>query len=157
MDDPEQDILRLLQANGRMTNVELAERIALSESPTFRRVKLLEQSGAIRGYVALLDQKQLGLQITAYVSVRMAQQPDDTHHGFHRCVEAEPHIVECHAMSGSYDFLMKVVAVDMEHFADLCMQHILKYPGVQHVESSFSLKPIKSSHQLPVAGAVATV
>ena len=156
MDEIEQQILRLLQANGRMTNVELAERIALSESPTFRRVKLLEQSGAIRGYVGLLDQKRLGLQITAYVSVRMAQQPGDEYHGFHRCVAAEPHIVECHAMSGGYDFLMKVVATDMDHFADLCMQHILKYPGVQHVESAFSLKAIKSSHQLPVAGSVAS-
>ena len=154
MDKIEQQILSLLQADGRMPNVQLAERVGLSESPTFRRVKLLEEAGTIRQYVALLDQQRLGLQITAYVSVRMEKQPDGEQHDFHRCVAEEPHIVECHAMSGAFDFLMKVVARDMDHFADLCMQEILKYPGVQHVESSFSLRAIKSSHELPVELAI---
>ncbi len=150
MDKVDRQILESLQTDGRMRNIELAERIGLSESPTFRRVKLLEEEGMIRGYVALLDQRQLGLQVTAYVSVRMAQQPDRDQHEFHQCVADEPHIIECHAMSGGFDFLMKVVARDMDHFAELCMQEILKYPGVAHVESAFSLKAIKSSHTLPV-------
>lgn len=150
MDKVDRQILESLQTDGRMRNIELAERIGLSESPTFRRVKLLEEKGMIRGYVALLDQRQLGLQVTAYVSVRMAQQPDRDQHEFHQCVADEPHIIECHAMSGGFDFLMKVVARDMDHFAELCMQEILKYPGVAHVESAFSLKAIKSSHTLPV-------
>jgi len=150
MDKVEEQILANLQENGRMSNVQLAELVGLSESPTFRRVKLLEETGMIRRYVALLDQRQLGLQVTAYISVRMEKQPDREQHDFHRCVEAEPHIVECHAMSGAYDFLMKVVARDMDHFSELCMQEILKYPGVAHVESSFSLKAIKSSHALPL-------
>ena len=150
MDRVEQRILERLQIDGRMSNVQLAEIVGLSESPTFRRVKLLEEAGTIRGYVALLDQRKLGLQVTAYVSVRMEKQPDQGRHEFHRCVADEPYIVECHAMSGAFDFLMKVVARDMDHFAELCMQDILKYPGVAHVESSFSLKAIKSSHALPV-------
>ena len=150
MDKVDRQILESLQTDGRMRNIELAERIGLSESPTFRRVKLLEEEGMIRGYVALLDQRQLGLQVTAYVSVRMAQQPDRDQHEFHQCVADEPHIIECHAMSGGFDFLMKVVARDMDHFAELCMQEILKYPGVAHVESAFSLKAIKSSPTLPV-------
>lgn len=150
MDRIEQKILQSMQADGRLPNVQLAEIVGLSESPTFRRVKLLEQSGVIRKYVALLDQRKLGLQVTAYVSVRMERQPDEEQHGFHQCVAEEPHIIECHAMSGAYDFLMKVVARDMDHFAELCMQDILKYPGVAHVESSFSLKAIKQSHELPV-------
>ena len=150
MDKIEQQLLEALQADGRMANVALAERVGLSESPTFRRVKLLEEAGVIRGYIALLDQRLLGLQVTAYVSVRMEKQPDEDQHEFHRCVETEPHIVECHAMSGAYDFLMKVVAKDMEHFSELCMQKILKYPGVHHVESAFSLKAIKSSQALPI-------
>ena len=150
MDKTEQKILALLQRDGRMTNVQLAEQVGLSESPTFRRVKQLEENGTIRQYVALLDQRQLGLQVTAYVSVRMEIQPDRETHEFHQCVTDEPHIVECHAMSGAYDFLMKVVARDMDHFAELCMQEILKFPGVAHVESSFSLQAVKSSHALPV-------
>jgi Lrp/AsnC family leucine-responsive transcriptional regulator len=150
MDRVEQRILEHLQVDGRMSNVQLAEIVGLSESPTFRRVKLLEEAGTIRGYVALLDQRKLGLQVTAYVSVRMEKQPDRDRHGFHRRVADEPYIVECHAMSGAFDFLMKVVARDMDHFAELCMQEILNFPGVAHVESSFSLKAIKSSHALPV-------
>lgn len=150
MDRIEQQILECLQVDGRMSNVQLAEIVGLSESPTFRRVKLLEETGMIRGYVALLDQRQLGLQVTAYVSVRMEKQPDRDRHEFHLCVADEPYIVECHAMSGGFDFLMKVVARDMDHFAELCMQEILKFPGVAHVESSFSMKAFKSSHALPV-------
>jgi len=151
MDKIDQQLLSSLQNNGRTSNVQLAEVVGLSESPTFRRVKLLEDAGVIRRYVGLLDQRQLGLQVTAYVSVRMEKQPEEEQDEFHQCVAEEPHIIECHAMSGAYDFLMKVVARDMDHFAELCMQEILKYPGVAHVESSFSLKAIKSSHALPVS------
>ena len=150
MDKIEKQILTCLQHDGRMPNVQLAETIGLSESPTFRRVKLLEESGMIRRYVALLDQRQLGFQVTAFVSVRMEKQPDRGQHEFHQCVADEDHIIECHAMSGAFDFLMKVVARDIDHFAELCMQEILKYPGVAHVESSFSLRDVKSSHALPV-------
>ncbi len=150
MDNTERQILLALQQDGRMPNVQLAERVGLSESPTFRRVKQLEASGVIQEYVALLDQRKLGLQVTAYVSVRMDKQPDRDQHEFHQCVADEPHIVECHAMSGAYDFVMKVVARDMDHFAELCMQEILKYPGVAHVESAFSLQVVKYSHALPV-------
>lgn len=151
MDKTEREILRTLQRDGRLTNVQLAERIGLSESPTLRRVRQLEEDGAIQRYVALLDQRRLGLAVTAYVSVRMAKQPDGQHDEFHRSVSEESHIVECHAMSGSFDFLLKVVARDIDHFAELCMQEILTYPGVHQVESAFSLKEIKHSHALPVA------
>ena len=150
MDQTEKRILEALQTDGRLPNVQLAELVGLSESPTFRRVKMLEENGTIQGYVALLDQRKLGLTVTAYVSVRMAKQPGGTHDEFHQCVQNEPHIIECHAMSGSFDFLMKVVARDMDHFAELSMQSILNYPGVDHIESSFSLKEIKNSRAMPV-------
>lgn len=150
MDKLDQKILNALQLDGRLPNVQLADQIGLSESPTFRRVKQLEEAGIVRQYVALLDQRQLGLQVTAFVSVRMAKQPDKEQSEFHERVDNEPHIIECHAMSGSSDFLMKVVAKDMDHFSEICMQRILKFPGVDHVESSFSLKAVKSSHALPI-------
>lgn len=138
-----------MQDNGKISNVQLAEQIGLSESPTFRRVKQLEDQGVIQKYVALLEPRALGLQVTAFVSVRMDRQPNDDWSEFHARVSEEAHIIECHAMSGAFDFLMKVVARDMDHFADLVMQEILKYPGVAHVESAFSLRPIKQSHKLP--------
>ena len=147
----EQSILSHLQADGRMSNVELAERIGLSESPTLRRVKQLEEDGVIQRYAAIVDQRKIGLEVTAYVHVVMEKQPDSATDAFHEAVLAEPHIVECHAMSGSHDYLMKVVARSMDHFSDICMQRILKFPGVQHVESNFSLRTIKHSQVLPPA------
>jgi len=149
MDQTEKQILALLQKDGRLSNVSLADQIGLSESPTFRRVKQLEESGYISGYAALVDQRLLGLEVTAFVQVTMERQPDSATESFHACVGAEDHIIECHAMSGSHDYLMKVVARNIEHFSEICMQKILKFPGVQHVESSFSMKEIKHSRVLP--------
>ena len=149
MDATEKAILRLLQEDGRLSNAALADQVGLSESPTYRRVKQLEEQGVITGYSAVADQRKLGLEVTAFVQVTMERQPDSATESFHACVAAEEHIVECHAMSGSHDYLMKVVARNMDHFSALCMEQILKYPGVQHVESSFSLRPIKLSRVLP--------
>ena len=149
LDDRERQILRALQLDGRLTNVELAEKVGLSESPCFRRVKQLEQAGVITGYCAIVDQRQLGLLVTAYVQVIMEKQTDTSTRRFAECVLAEEHIMECYAMSGSHDYLMKVVAHSIDHFSELCMQRILKFPGVKSVESSFNLKAIKLSRVLP--------
>jgi Lrp/AsnC family leucine-responsive transcriptional regulator len=148
-DPTERQILRLLQQDGRMSNVALAERVGLSESPCFRRVKRLEEAGVIAGYAALVDQRKLGLDVTAWVQVTMEKQPADATDAFVAAVQAEDHIVECHAMSGSQDYLMKVVARSIDHFSELCMDRILKFPGVMHVESAFSLKEIKHARVLP--------
>ena len=149
MDQTEKRILALLQKDGRLSNVALADQIGLSESPTFRRVKQLEDSGFLTGNAAPVDQRMMGLEVTAFVQVTMERQPDSATESFHACVGEEDHIIECHAMSGSHDYLMKVVARNIEHFSEICMQKILKFPGVQHVESSFSMKEIKQSRLLP--------
>ncbi len=145
----ERQILTELQRHGRQSNVELADRVGLSESPCFRRVRNLEQDGVIQGYAAKVDQRALGLTVTAYVHLTLekglARRTE-----FHRRVQDEPHIVECHAMSGTHDYLMKVVARDMDHFSELVMRDILGYPGVSNLESSFSLSEIKRSGPLPV-------
>lgn len=150
LDRKERDILQVLQTEGRISNVELADRVGLSESPCFRRVKRLEESGLIQGYAARLDQRQLGLQVTAFVQVSLDQQDDRKQRDFLTRVEAEEHIVECHAMSGSHDFLLKVLAYSMDHFSELSMQRILKFPGVKNMESNFSLMAIKQSAAMPV-------
>lgn len=150
LDRKEREILQLLQTDGRISNVELAERVGLSESPCFRRVKRLEESGLIRGYTANLDQRQLGLQVTAFVQVSLDKRDDRKQRDFLARVEAEEHIVECHAMSGSADFLLKVLAYSMDHFSELSMQRILKFPGVKNMESTFSLMAIKQSQAMPL-------
>ena len=151
LDRIECDILRTLQADGRISNVDLAERVGLSESPCFRRVKQLESANVIRGYSARLDQRALGLQVTAFVLVNLEKQDDSKQKGFLAAVEAEEHIVECHAMSGSHDYLLKVVARSMDHFSELSMERILKFPGVTNIESNFSLRAVKENIGLPVS------
>jgi len=152
-DRAEKEILRTLQSEGRISNVDLAERVGLSESPCFRRVKQLETSGVIQSYTARLDQRALGLQVTAFVQVSLGQHNAERQAGFLAAVAAEEHVVECHAMSGSHDFLLKVLAYSMDHFSELSMQRILKFPGVESIESNFSLQEIKHSQVLPIPGA----
>jgi Lrp/AsnC family leucine-responsive transcriptional regulator len=149
-DAAEREILLTLQGDGRISNVDLAERVGLSESPCFRRVKKLEDGGVIRGYRADLNRQELGLQVTAFVLVSLDQQDDTKQRAFLDCVDREAHIVECHAMSGSYDYLLKVLAYSMEHFSELAMSGILKYPAVKSIESNFSLQAVKESAILPV-------
>ena len=150
LDNAESALLRVLQNRGRMSNVELAELVGLSESPCFRRVKSLEERGVISGYRAQLDQRALGLQVTAFVLLNLEKQDDRKQRAFLASVEAEEHIVECHAMSGSHDYLLKVVARSMEHFSHLSMERILKFPGVTNIESNFSLLAVKENAGLPI-------
>jgi Lrp/AsnC family leucine-responsive transcriptional regulator len=149
-DSRDKAILEALQVNGRMSNVELAERVGLSESPCYRRVRALEESGVIASYRATLDRGKLGLQVTAFVLVTVENQDDRMLGAFIEAVEAEACIVECHAMSGSHDFLLKTVTRSMEHFSELAMQHILKLPGVKNIESNFSLRVVKENGPLPI-------
>ena len=149
-DRAETTILSSLQANGRITNAQLAEQVGLSESPCLRRVRSLEERGVISGYRAQLDQRAIGLPVTVFVQVQLEKHDDRKSRDFLNSVEAEPYIVECHAMSGAYDYLLKVVARSMDHFSALAMDGILRFPGVTDIESSFSLKTIKQDAPLPV-------
>jgi len=150
LDSAERKILRILQTEGRISNVDLANRVGLSESPCFRRVKALEESGVIQGYGARLNQRALELQVTAFVQVSLDKQDDKKQRDFIAKVEAEEHIVECHVMSGSHDFLLKVVARNIEHFSELSIQGILRFPGVRNIESNFALQALKAASPLPI-------
>jgi len=144
-------ILSALQRDGRISNVELAEHIGMSESPCLRRVRQLEGNGLIAGYGAKLDQRKLGLPVTAYVHVSIDKQDDALREAFIAKVMAEDHIVECHTLTGAADFLLKVVARSIDHFSDLAMKGILKWPGVRDLQSQFSLQVIKAGGPLPVS------
>jgi len=149
LDRAEVDILSTLQIDGKISNVDLAEKVGLSESPCFRRVRAMEEGGVIAGYRARLNQRAVGLQVTAFVLISL-DKDDKKQQAFMAQVEAEEHIVECHAMSGSHDYLLKVVARNMDHFSELSMQRILKFSGVRNIESNFSLLAVKEDGALPV-------
>ena len=146
-----QRILTALQEDGRLPVVTVAERVGLSDAACLRRIRKLEREGVIQSYATVVDRHALGLSVVAFVLVTLEKQPSANTDDFHERVCEEPHVVECHAMSGAHDYLMKVVARDMDHFSELVMRRILRFPGVRHVESSFSLSEIKHSQTLPVA------
>ena len=149
LDRTDRRILAALQERGRMPNVELAGLVGLSESPCFRRVRNLERRGVIRGYAAAVDPRALDLKVTAFVLVTLEKQSEARTGKLYDRIRGEPHILECHAMSGRHDLILKVVARDIDHFSELVMRGILRYPGVLHVESSFSMSEIKDSPVLP--------
>lgn len=143
-------ILELMQHNGRLSNQELAERVSLSPSPCLRRIRRLEELGVIRGYVALLDPKKLGLGLLAYVSIKLEKRGKMPMDEFKARVQTWPEVVACYAMTGEMDYLLRVYVGDLEHFSRFVMDQLLKQPGVVDVKSSFALERIKDTTALPL-------
>jgi Lrp/AsnC family leucine-responsive transcriptional regulator len=150
LDRTDRRILELLQRDGRLANVELAERIALSPSPCLRRVRALEEAGVIREYVALLDPARVGLGLLAYVNVKLekrGQMPSDE---FRRAVAGWPEVVACYSMTGDMDYLLRVQVEDLDHYTRFMMDRLLKQSGVIDVKSNFVLERIKDTTALPL-------
>jgi DNA-binding Lrp family transcriptional regulator len=143
-------ILEHLQKHGRATTIELSEAVALSPSPCHRRQKLLEESGVIQRYVALLDQEKAGLPVNAFVSVKLATHSDDVLAGFERAVSACPEVMEVYEMTGARDYLMRIVAADLATFEAFLRGVIMRIPGVQSVETAMALKRVVYRTNLPV-------
>ncbi len=145
-------ILQALQANGRATYDELAQAVGLSASATLRRVKRLEESGVISGYVALVDPGRVGLPLTAYISVRLAKtsatrNPVDE---FAAAVQTWPEVVECAALTGEMDYLLRVLVRDMAHHSRFIMDQLLRHPSVMDCKTSFQLRRLKGTTAVPL-------
>lgn len=143
-------LLEALQDEGRLTNAELAERVALSPSPCWRRLKRLETEGVIRGYQAQLDRRKLGLGVLAFVSILLDNHSEKIAREFEAGVAAIPEIISCHNVSGHFDFLLQVVAEDLDRFSYLVLHRVRTLPGVKEINTSFSLKEVKATSQLPL-------
>lgn len=150
IDHTDQAILLALQRDARHTAAELAELVSLSPSPCWRRVRQLEEGGLIEGYHARLSRKHLGFGVTGFVHLQMANHTADVSAAFEREVVALPQVVACHNLSGHYDYLLEVIATDLEAFAHLVRGTIRCLPGVREISSSFSLKEVKPAGSLPV-------
>ncbi|MBW8728706.1 MAG: Lrp/AsnC family transcriptional regulator [Inquilinus limosus] len=143
-------ILRELQADGRLTNVELADRAGLSPSPCLRRVKALENAGIIRGYHAALDREALGLGLTVFVGVKVMHRPAEQTPTFWEAVQTLPEVITCHLVSGEADFLLQVVVPDLAGYERFLLGTLLKLPGVTDVRSNFAIKAVKPDTRLPL-------
>ncbi|EAU45747.1 Lrp/AsnC family transcriptional regulator [Salipiger bermudensis] len=150
LDDIDHRILRVLQKQGRMSNAELSEQVHLSASACHRRVQRLESEGIIRGYVALLDARRMGMPTTVFVEITLSAQADEVLEAFEKAVSRIPDVLECHLMAGSADYILKVVAEDTEDFARIHRQHLTRLPGVAQMQSSFALRTVFKTTALPV-------
>lgn len=150
LDQIDGSILKELQRDGRQTNVTLAERIGLSPTPCHRRVRRLEADGFIEGYGALLNRRKVGLGLTAFVSIGIGAHNDENAAAFEAAIQRCPEVVACHVVTGDADFLLEVVAPDLETYSNFVLNTLLKLPGVNDVRSSFSMKAVKTPSVLPV-------
>ena len=154
LDAIDRRILRALQRDGRVTYDVLAQEVGLSPSAALRRVKRLEESGAIGAYVALLVPDRIGLPLTAYLNVRLEKHTERHKRNpmdlFRAAVQTWPEVVECAALTGEMDYLLRVVVEDMAHYSRFVMDTLLKHPSVQDCKTSFVLDRVKNTTALPV-------
>ncbi len=146
----DQRILGTLQADGRLSNVDLAERVGLSPSPCLRRVKHLEDAGMIDGYRAVLNRKAVGLGLTVFVEMKVGKHSRDNAAMLQEALKAIPEVVSCHMVSGASDFLAEVVVPDLEAYERLMTDKILTLETVEDVRSNFAIRTIKSNGPLPL-------
>lgn len=142
-DEFDQKILRELQADARLPNNELAERIGLSPSPCLRRVRRLEETGVIRGYTALVDPAAFGWTMTAIATIRLSQQNEDEIVMFEQAVQEWDEVLECHLVTGSRDYMLKVAASDLGDYERFIKQKIARLKCVASIETSLVMSTIK--------------
>jgi Lrp/AsnC family transcriptional regulator, leucine-responsive regulatory protein len=150
LDRTDARILEQLQRDGRMSHIELAERVGLSPTPCTRRVRRLEKAGIIRGYAAILDPKRVGQNVAAYIQIKLERHTDDVIERFRRTLDERPEVVAAHAMTGEMDFLLQVVVPDLDALGRFTLHQLLKLPGVRDVRSSLVLETLKASTRVPI-------
>jgi Lrp/AsnC family leucine-responsive transcriptional regulator len=154
LDAIDRRILRALQADGRLTYDVLAAQVGLSASATLRRVKRLEETGVIAGYVALVPPERVGLGLTAYLNVRLEKHSEVHKRNpmdlFRASVQTWPEVVECAALTGEMDYLLRVMVQDMAHYTRFVMETLLKHPSVEDCKTSFVLDRVKNTTAVPL-------
>ncbi|MBV8888682.1 MAG: Lrp/AsnC family transcriptional regulator [Alphaproteobacteria bacterium] len=149
-------ILQNLQANGRMTNVELARRVGISAPPCLRRVRALEEAGLIRGYHADLTPEPLGFGVTVFAQVGLASQAEADLQAFERLVGGWPQVREAYMLAGETDFLLKIVSPDWDSYQRFLSAQLTSAPNVSHVKSALMLRVSKYQPGPPLAEAIGT-
>jgi Lrp/AsnC family leucine-responsive transcriptional regulator len=149
LDAIDRKIIRTLQQDARLTNQDLADRVGLSPSPCLRRVRKLEADGILAGYTALVDQEKFGYPINVFVNIRLEKPSADSIEDFEREIGAIDEVVECYLMTGSRDYLLRVVSQDLKSYEALVRDRLTAIPGVLSLESSFAFGQVKRTNILP--------
>jgi DNA-binding Lrp family transcriptional regulator len=142
LDRIDRSILMELLRDARITHVALAEKVGLSSTSCARRIRALEEAGIVAGHQAVLDTKRLGLSTTVIVRITLKSQAEETLDAFERAISACPCVVRCFLMSGTDDYLVTVVARDIEDFEDIHRRQLSRLPGVARIESSFAIREV---------------
>jgi Lrp/AsnC family leucine-responsive transcriptional regulator len=150
LDAIDRRIVAALQADGRLSNTDLAQRVGLSPSPCLRRVSRLEREGYIEGYRAVLRRDQIGLGLTVFVGVRIEGHANDKALEFEEAVVAFPEVVACHMVSGEADYLLEVVVPDLDHYRSFLIGKLLELPIVREVRSNIAIQSLKAGAVLPL-------
>jgi Lrp/AsnC family leucine-responsive transcriptional regulator len=150
LDDIDCRIIAALQADGRLSNVDLADRVGLSPSPCLRRVGRLERDGYIETYRAVLGRKRIGLGLTVFVGVKIDGHADQRATAFEEAVVATPEVIACHMVAGEADYLLEVVVSDLEHYQRVLLGKLLNLPIVKEVRSNIAIQTLKAAAPLPL-------
>ena len=151
LDRIDRKILAELQTDGRLSLAELAVRVGLSASPCLRRVRALEEAGVIARYVAVLDQRAVGLPVSVFISVKLEKQKEDLLDKFAKTIARWPEVLECYLMTGPRDYWLRVVVPDLAAYERFLKTKLTRLEGIASIESSFALEQVKYTNVLPVA------
>lgn len=150
IDQIDRHLLSELQAEGRITNVELAQRVGLTAPPCLRRVRALEQDGVIRGYHAELDAAKLGFAISVFALVSLKSQAEEALRQFEDAMKALPEVRECHMLNGEIDFVLKIVSRDLQSFQEFLTSKLTPAPNVASVKTSLTIRTAKQLPGVPI-------
>ena len=150
LDDIDKAMLRELQADGRLTNVELARRISLSPPATLTRLKRLEKDGYIRNYTAVVDREKAGYDLLCFIHIAMQMHQIEQVENFRRMLRDMPEVLECHHITGEYDYLLKVVLRNREDLERFAVDRLTPIPGVARIHTSLVFTEVKSTTALPL-------
>ena len=150
LDKFDREILRVLQKDATVSMAELSQRVGLSHTPCWRRVKRLESDGIIKRKVTLLDGKKLNLGVSVFIYVTLKNHDEESLNSFEAAVQHIPEVVECHTTSGEKDYLLKVVVESIEEYEHLLKSKLTHLPCVDHLSSTFALKQVKNTTELPI-------
>ncbi|MDH4062618.1 MAG: Lrp/AsnC family transcriptional regulator [Aquincola sp.] len=151
LDKADRRILDLLQREGALSVAEVASRTGLSTTTCWRRIQGLEQSGVIKGRVALLDRAALGLDVTIFAHVKLSSQGRDAIAAFAEAIRERPEVLDCYTTMGEWDFMLRVVTRDIKAYEAFYLDHLSKLPNVQSINSSVTVTVIKETTILPIA------
>ncbi|UUO10875.1 Lrp/AsnC family transcriptional regulator [Alcaligenes faecalis] len=154
LDQVDGSLLAELQGNARLTTSELAQKVGISQSPCWRRIRRMEEAGLISGYHARLDRRGLGYGVVAFVSISVDFQNEERSVQFVEAVRDIPEVVMCHGIAGPADFLLMVVAKDLDSYSELLQRKLHRLPGVRQAQTSFSLQEFKGLNALPIPAMV---